>query len=240
MTGVDVEDTATGRRYRVRTDTVVSAAGVRNTYALIGQSHELADLPEERSAIMLFLGLDQSPATFGLLGENHWFMPDLEEHDSKPRPPGDGTLYVSFASLNNPAALPADLGWAAGQAHVAAAMAGAAATMDGAGEQAVPATVRKRVRECLAAGAGAGYGLGEGLGWLESEVSGLPAEDRPAGRLAMLIAFASYRVPDAAVHEFRAPGRTDADLLALASWTSFAAARQVGSALASRQPGTLL
>ncbi|MFJ6088440.1 2Fe-2S iron-sulfur cluster-binding protein [Streptomyces sp. NPDC092369] len=104
VAGVDVEDTATGRRYRVRTDTVVSAAGVRNTYALIGKSHELVDLPEERSALMLFLGLDRSPAAFGLRGENHWFMPDLEEHGSMPRPPGHGTLYVSFASLNNPAA----------------------------------------------------------------------------------------------------------------------------------------
>jgi phytoene dehydrogenase-like protein/ferredoxin-NADP reductase len=104
VTGVDVEDTVTGRRYRVRTDTVVSAAGVRNTYALIGKSHELVDLPEERSAVMLFLGLDRSPAAFGLRGENHWFMPDLEDHDSMPRRPGEGTLYVSFASLNNPAA----------------------------------------------------------------------------------------------------------------------------------------
>lgn len=104
VAGVDVEDTATGRRYRVRTDTVVSAAGVRNTYALIGKSHELADLPPERSAVMLFLGLDRSPAEFGLRGENHWFMPDLDEHDSVHRPPGEGTLYVSFASLNNPAA----------------------------------------------------------------------------------------------------------------------------------------
>ncbi|MGA5454002.1 FAD-dependent oxidoreductase [Streptomyces umbrinus] len=104
VAGVDVEDTATGRRYRVRTDTVVSAAGVRNTYALIGKSHELADLPEERSAVMLFLGLDRSPAEFGLRGENHWFMPDLDEPDGVHRPPGEGTLYVSFASLNNPAA----------------------------------------------------------------------------------------------------------------------------------------
>ncbi|MFJ3666978.1 FAD-dependent oxidoreductase [Streptomyces sp. NPDC090106] len=104
VVGVDVEDTASGRRYRVRTDTVVSAAGVRNTYALIGRSGELAELPEERSAVMLFLGLDRSPAEFGLRGENHWFMPDLDEHDSAPRPPGEGTLYVSFASLNNPAA----------------------------------------------------------------------------------------------------------------------------------------
>ncbi|NNN30630.1 FAD-dependent oxidoreductase [Streptomyces sp. S3(2020)] len=104
VAGVDVEDTATGRRYRVRTNTVVSATGVRNTYALIGKSHELADLPEERSAVMLFLGLDRSPAEFGLRGENHWFMPDLDEHGSFHRPPGEGTLYVSFASLNNPAA----------------------------------------------------------------------------------------------------------------------------------------
>ncbi|WP_405905937.1 FAD-dependent oxidoreductase [Streptomyces sp. NBC_00828] len=104
VVGVDVEDTANGRRYRVRTDTVVSAAGVRNTYALIGKTHELAELPAERSAVMLFLGLDRSPAEFGLRGENHWFMPDLDEHDSIHRPPGEGTLYVSFASLNNPAA----------------------------------------------------------------------------------------------------------------------------------------
>ncbi|MEU1179561.1 FAD-dependent oxidoreductase [Streptomyces sp. NPDC005820] len=104
VAGVDVEDSVTGRRYRVRTDTVVSAAGVRNTYALIGRSHELADLPAERSAVMLFLGLDRSPAEFGLRGENHWFMPDLDEHDSVHRPVGEGTLYVSFASLNNPAA----------------------------------------------------------------------------------------------------------------------------------------
>ncbi|MFF3583932.1 FAD-dependent oxidoreductase [Streptomyces mirabilis] len=104
VAGVDVEDTATGRRYRVRTDTVVSAAGVRNTYALIGKGHELAELPEERSAVMLFLGLERSPAEFGLRGENHWFMPDLDEHDGVQRAPGEGTLYVSFASLNNPAA----------------------------------------------------------------------------------------------------------------------------------------
>ncbi|MET0418297.1 MAG: FAD-dependent oxidoreductase, partial [Actinoplanes sp.] len=104
VTGVAVEDTTTGRRYHVRTNTVVSAAGVRNTYALIGKSQELADLPEEPSAVMLFLGLDRSPAEFGLRGENHWFMPDLDDHEGFHRPPGEGTLYVSFASLNNPAA----------------------------------------------------------------------------------------------------------------------------------------
>ncbi|MGW4792392.1 FAD-dependent oxidoreductase [Nonomuraea sp. NPDC004297] len=104
VAGVDVEDTATGRRYRVRTNAVVSAAGVRNTYALIGRSRELADLPGEPSAVMLFLGMERSPAAFGVRGENHWFMPDLDDHDGFRRSPGEGTLYVSFASLNNPAA----------------------------------------------------------------------------------------------------------------------------------------
>jgi len=104
VVGIDVEDTTSGRRYRVRTPVVVSAAGVRNTYALIGKSSELADLPAEPSAVMLFLGLDRSPAAFGLRGENHWFMPDLDDHEGFHRPPGEGTLYVSFASLNNPAA----------------------------------------------------------------------------------------------------------------------------------------
>ncbi len=104
VTGVDVQDTATGRRYHVATDTVVSAAGVRNTYTMIGRSAELADLPQEPSAVMLFLGMDRSPAEFGLRGENHWFMPDLDDHEGYGRPPGEGVLYVSFASLNNPAA----------------------------------------------------------------------------------------------------------------------------------------
>ncbi|GID30932.1 FAD-dependent oxidoreductase [Paractinoplanes brasiliensis] len=95
VTGVDVEDTAGGRRYRVRSGTVVSAAGVRNTYALSRQNRRLEKLPAEMSALMLFIGLKRSPVEFGLGGENHWLMPDLD---------GDGTLYVSFPSLNNPAA----------------------------------------------------------------------------------------------------------------------------------------
>jgi all-trans-retinol 13,14-reductase len=109
-TGVDVEDGLTGRRYHVRTPTVVSAVGVRNTYALLGPElrprweRELAELPPETSAIMLFLGLDRSPAAFGPRGENHWFMPHLDDRAGVRHPLGHGTLYVSFASLNNPAA----------------------------------------------------------------------------------------------------------------------------------------
>ncbi|WP_035855821.1 2Fe-2S iron-sulfur cluster-binding protein [Cryptosporangium arvum] len=87
--GVEVEDRTTGDRYEVRTPTVVSAIGVRNTYALLGA--EVPALPAEKSTLMLFAGLNTSPAAFGLRGENHWFI-------------GDDSLYVSFASLNDPAA----------------------------------------------------------------------------------------------------------------------------------------
>ncbi|MBU2667950.1 2Fe-2S iron-sulfur cluster binding domain-containing protein [Actinoplanes bogorensis] len=102
VTAVDVVERATGRRYRVRAGIVVSAGGVRNTYALLGDqarpewNRELDDLTGEPSALMLFLGLDRSPDEFGPSGANHWFMPGLDDYD--------GTLYVSFASLNNPAA----------------------------------------------------------------------------------------------------------------------------------------
>ena len=102
VSGVEVVDRPTGRRYRVRARSVVSAGGVRNTYTLLGEqarpawTRELRELSGEPSALMLFLGLDRSPAEFGPRGENHWFMPGLNDQG--------GTLYVSFASLNNPAA----------------------------------------------------------------------------------------------------------------------------------------
>ncbi|WP_033338842.1 2Fe-2S iron-sulfur cluster-binding protein [Catenuloplanes japonicus] len=108
--GVDVTDESDGRTYRVRARTVVSAVGVRNTYALLGSAvaprwqEAVSRLPGEVSAIMLFLGMDRSPAEFGLRGENHWIMPDLGPEGGLDRPPGEGTLYVSFSSLNNPAA----------------------------------------------------------------------------------------------------------------------------------------
>ncbi|MCP2266067.1 FAD-dependent oxidoreductase [Promicromonospora thailandica] len=108
--GVDVEDAATGHRYRIEASTVVSAAGARNTYALLppgaapGAESALSDLPDGPSTLMLFLGLDRTPAQFGLQGENHWFMPDLGGDGGFHQKPGDGTLYVSFGSLNNPAA----------------------------------------------------------------------------------------------------------------------------------------
>lgn len=109
--GVEVEDNAGGKVYLVDAPCVISDAGVRNTFGpLLPEAQrerfagELSRLPAEPSAVMLFIGLDVSPARFRVSGENHWVVPDPDHDAGYRRPPGDGALYISFGSLNNPAA----------------------------------------------------------------------------------------------------------------------------------------
>ena len=108
--GVVAQDQLTGRLYSVDAPIVVSAVGVRNTARLLGGTHaarwnsHIADFPPDISAMVLFIGFRQSPATLGLKGENHWFMPSLDDDKALEHPLGEGVLFVSFSSLNNPAA----------------------------------------------------------------------------------------------------------------------------------------
>jgi hypothetical protein len=53
--------------------------------------------------------------------------------------------------------------------------------------------------------------------------------DRPAGRLALLTALASYQVDRSVVRQFRAGWPDDSTLVELTAWASLAAARRVGS-----------
>lgn len=109
-TGLEVTDGATGQFYRVHANCIVSSTGARNTCALLEAKQarpiqrELAKLPKELAAILLFIGFHRSPATLGLRGESHWLMPDLDDERGFSRSLGDGILYASFGSLNNPAA----------------------------------------------------------------------------------------------------------------------------------------
>ncbi|BCJ66628.1 hypothetical protein [Polymorphospora rubra] len=73
--------------------------------------------------------------------------------------------------------------------------------------------------------------------WLSGPVSGLAAADQPAGRLAMLVAFAAYRVDQPTVDAFRRTGATDADLVGLCAWAALAASRQIGARLAGPRDG---
>ncbi|MFJ2775509.1 carboxymuconolactone decarboxylase family protein [Kitasatospora sp. NPDC087315] len=123
------------------------------------------------------------------------------------------------------AELPEDLRWAAGEPSVADAFARACAALDEAGRRAVPAAVRTVVTAELDQWDGQPPGLG--TPWPERALAGLSAEDRPAGRLALLSAMASYRVDDRTVAAAR-PGRTDRDIVEITAWASFEAARRIG------------
>lgn len=139
-----------------------------------------------------------------------------------PAPPGASTGLLPSAPL------PADLRWAAGHPHIAAAMSRAAAVFDEGGKRTVPARVRRLVGDLLPSG---GPPLSGGGSWFDDAVSTLPTAERAAGRLALSVALASYRVSDATVDAARGP-LNDGSLIALASWSSFTAARRAGALLA--------
>jgi hypothetical protein len=124
------------------------------------------------------------------------------------------------------APLPADLAWAAGRPTVAAAFARAAAAIDAAGRRCVPVPVRQLVRAELAGWDG--RPLPPVTDRFDAALAGLAEADRPAGRLALLTALASYRVDDRVVARARRSVPDDASLVRLVSWASLSAARRLG------------
>ncbi|GAA4690331.1 carboxymuconolactone decarboxylase family protein [Phytohabitans rumicis] len=141
------------------------------------------------------------------------------------RRPAPGTALALLPD----APLPPDLSWAAGQPPIAAAFARASAAFEAGGRRSVPEGVRAVVLATLSRRAGVEPGLGEPA-WLSEAVDGRPARERPAARLALLTAFAPYRVTAELVAEVRA-GLDDAGLIDLTSWASFTAARALGARL---------
>ena len=139
----------------------------------------------------------------------------------RPHPPG-----ASLALLPD-APLPEDLAWAAGDPAVAGALARAAAAVERAGQASVPASVRALVRSRLDAWDGRPQGMDRG--WLREAVAELPAADRPAGRLALLVALASWQIDPETVADFRVGDPDDRALIGLAAWSALTAARAVVS-----------
>jgi AhpD family alkylhydroperoxidase len=140
------------------------------------------------------------------------------------RPPGrDGNLLP-------PAGPIADLEWAVGRPAVADAMNRGVAAIERAASPVVPAPVRDLVRAGLADPTLTAPGLAI-EGWLAGQLAVLEPAHRPAGRLALLTAWAAYRVTDADVEHFRAAGHDDADVITLTAWASLSAAREIGRRL---------
>ncbi|MDI1461470.1 carboxymuconolactone decarboxylase family protein [Catellatospora sp. KI3] len=128
------------------------------------------------------------------------------------------------------AALPGDMVWAVSEPDVATAWAQAAEVFDACGRAEVPERVRLLLLTRLNAREVEGPGISNRV-WLENAVAGLPEADQPAGRLAMLTAFASYQVTPRVIEEFRRDRPDDGQLLAVTAWAAMAAARRIGARL---------
>jgi AhpD family alkylhydroperoxidase len=142
---------------------------------------------------------------------------------------GASLALLPEAELSSQEARAAGLGWAAGSPSIADAFARAIAAVETAGALAVPEPARELVRGELAGWDG--QPRGQSRSWAEDTVAGLPTASRPAGRLALLTAFAPYQIVPSDVEEFRGARPGDQDLVALAAWASLAAARRIGARL---------
>ena len=67
--------------------------------------------------------------------------------------------------------------------------------------------------------------------WVDAALGGVPDDELPAGRLALLTAQSAYQVGDAVIADFKRQDPRDASLVIAASWAALAAARSIGARL---------
>lgn len=148
------------------------------------------------------------------------------------RPSATGGPRAGDSVALLPAAqVPADLAWARPNPVVTDAFARAYAATEAAGTRSVPANARMLVRSRLSTWDGQAPGVSRS--WVAEAVTGLPAADQPAARLALVIALASYQVDEGLVEAFRETAPGDEALIELASWASMSAARRTSIWLAA-------
>jgi AhpD family alkylhydroperoxidase len=135
--------------------------------------------------------------------------------------PGDSLDLLPAAPL------PDELDWAFANPIVADAFARAYAATEAAGARSVPRSVRDLVSDRLSTWDGQAPGISRS--WVADAVAGLPEADQPSGRLAMVIALASYQVDDGLVDAFRSTTPGDDTLVELAAWASMTAARRAST-----------
>jgi Carboxymuconolactone decarboxylase family len=145
-------------------------------------------------------------------------------------PPATGSDPGASLDFLPTAAPSDDLDWAVGNPVVHDAFTRAYAAFEAAGDRSVPESVRILVHKRLSSWDGQPPGLSRS--WLGEEVEPLPEQDRPAGRLALAVALASYQVDDDLVADFRRTAPDDDTLIELASWAGAAAARRISTWIA--------
>ncbi|MGW4528452.1 carboxymuconolactone decarboxylase family protein [Amycolatopsis sp. NPDC004378] len=125
--------------------------------------------------------------------------------------------------------------WAEPGSTLADAFSRARVAVEDAGARVLPPRVRDLVRRELKAWDGRPPGLGRS--WADGPVAELPPAERPAARLALLVAKAAYQVDDLVVTAVRGDRADDRGLIELVSWAAHAAAEELGSRLSLRPRG---
>jgi alkylhydroperoxidase family enzyme len=128
--------------------------------------------------------------------------------------PGRALVFVSDAPL------PKHLAWARPHRPIAAALAYFHQQIQQIGTAHIPPTVQGFVLEFVRAHRGQIMGLSRR--WADDAVELLESDQRPLAKLLVLTALASYQIDDVVVQSVRASLPTDADLLAVLAWGSYA------------------
>jgi AhpD family alkylhydroperoxidase len=134
----------------------------------------------------------------------------------KPVTPG------ALAHLLPRAPLPDDLAWATPHRRLATTLAGVAATFESAGP---PPTVRNLLNRQLTDWHG--EPPPPGRSWVDPLLAGMPPPDRAAAALALRVALTPHQINESDVDGCRRAGATDADVVSIAGWAAFGAARRV-------------
>jgi hypothetical protein len=168
------------------------------------------------------------------------FLPESPLPPLTPKPMGGWVMGMLASAMLEPAPapgasldllpdapLPAEFSWAAGQPHIAGALARAAAAIERAGQDFVPEPVRAMVFHRLRGWDGRPPDMNPG--WAQQLAAGLAAADRPVGRLALLAAFAPHQVTRDDIREVKSTWSEA--LIVVTSWASMAVARTIATSL---------
>jgi AhpD family alkylhydroperoxidase len=125
------------------------------------------------------------------------------------------------------APLPEDLAWAEPSFEVTGAFASFAREIEKSVETALPVNVRTAVKEAIEAWDGSDPGTGNA--WMDATLKRLDEPDKASGKLSLLTAFTPYRVSGELVSSYSARFPGNENLLSALAWSSFTAARKIGS-----------
>ncbi len=131
--------------------------------------------------------------------------------------------------------LPAELSWAAPEPSISRAFAGWAALVYRTGAEFLSPQVRQLLTDVLQAWKGEPPAFSRT--WVNQAVAGLPEADQAEGSLALLTALAPYQVDEEIIRAYRSQHGTDARLVGVVAWASFAAACRIASWLQAPTQG---